>query len=117
MRHRKKIKKLGRIKAPREALIRGLLESMILHGRIRTTKAKAKVVRQTIEPLITIARRGRLSDRRLVYQRLETKQAGKKLFEEIAPRFHGRAGGYTRMTLLGYRANDRGEVVLIEFVS
>lgn len=117
MRHRKNTIKLGRVKAPREALIRNLLESFILHGRIRTTKAKARALRRAIEPMITSARRGRLSDRRMLYQKLSTKLAANKLFEEIAPRFQNRPGGYTRITKIGQRASDGADVAVIEFVA
>lgn len=116
MRHQKKGATLGREKAARTALLRSLAESLVLHGSIRTTKAKARALRSFLEPLVTKARRGNLADRRYVIQRLYTKKAVDMLMTEIAPKYKERPGGYTRITKLGHRVNDGGEVVHIEFV-
>ena len=116
MRHRKKKSTLGRVKAQRDALMRSLADSLILHEGIVTTKAKAKALRMYIEPLVTKARKNRPIDREMITKSLYTGKAIKKLIADIAPRYEGRPGGYTRITKLGFRANDRGEKVKIEFV-
>ncbi|MBI2436258.1 MAG: 50S ribosomal protein L17 [Candidatus Magasanikbacteria bacterium] len=116
MRHNKKQVKLGRVKAPREALLRNLAESLVLHGSIVTTRAKAKAVRGVIEPLITKARKNRPVDREKINQVLYTGKAIAKLINEIAPRYAERPGGYTRMTKMGFRPNDGAQKVRIEFV-
>lgn len=116
MRHRKKNVKLGRVKGPRTALLRGLAESLVLSGGMTTTAAKAKAVRGVIEPLVTKAKKNRPIDRELITATLYTGKAIKKLIEEIAPRYTERQGGYTRIIKLGYRKNDAGEKVRIEFV-
>lgn len=116
MRHRSKKVTLGRETGPRNALIRNLAESLILHEKIVTTKAKAKVVRSYVEPLVTKARKNRPIDREMIMKSLYTGKAVKKLIDEIAPRYKDRQGGYTRIVKLGLRANDKGEKVHIEFV-
>lgn len=116
MRHRNTRAKFGRKKAPRAALIRNLAESLILSGSIRTTVAKAKVLRSLVEPLITKARRGDLTARRNLMKILYTDAAVNKLMVELGPKYKGRAGGYTRITKLGPRANDAAKMARIEFV-
>ena len=116
MRHRKKGKTLGREKAQREALMRNLAESLILHGSVRTTKAKAQELKTVVEPLITKAKSGTLAARRYVQSRLYTAATVAKLINELGPQYKTRAGGYTRMIKLGRRANDAAEVVKIELV-
>ncbi|MFA5210946.1 MAG: 50S ribosomal protein L17 [Patescibacteria group bacterium] len=116
MRHQKKQVKLGREKAPREALLRNLAESLVLNGSIITTKAKAKAVRGVVEPLITKAKKNRAVDKENINKVLYTGKSQKKLIEEIAPKYKDRQGGYTRMTKIGVRPNDGAEKVKIEFV-
>lgn len=116
MRHNKKQVKLGRVKAPRKALLRNLAESLVLHGAIVTTRAKAKAVRGVIEPLVTKARKNRPVDREKINQVLYTGKAITKLINEIAPKYAERPGGYTRMVKMGYRPNDGAQKVRIEFV-
>lgn len=116
MRHQKKQIKLGREAGPRKALLRGLAESLVMHGAITTTKAKAKALRTIVEPLVTKAKRNNEVDRELVNKVLYTGAAMKKLFEEIAPRYTERAGGYTRIIKIGARHTDSAEMVRIEFV-
>ena len=116
MRHRKKGAKLGRTKAPRKALMRSLAESLVLHGAIVTTKAKAKALKTVIEPLVTKAKKNRPVDREKINATLYTGKAVRTLIEEIGPRYKDRDGGYTRIIKLGRRANDRAEKVRIEFV-
>jgi large subunit ribosomal protein L17 len=116
MRHRKKKITLGRESAPRRALMRALAESLIVHGSIVTTEAKAKALRTVVEPLVTKAKKGTLTDRRSAMKVLYTDGAVRKLFADIAPRYAERKGGYTRITKLGRRANDNGVRARIEFV-
>jgi large subunit ribosomal protein L17 len=116
MRHNKKQVKLGRVKAPRKALLRNLAESLVMHGAIVTTRAKAKAVRGVIEPLVTKARKNRPVDREKINQVLYTGKAVAKLINEIAPKYTERPGGYTRMIKMGYRPNDGAQKVRIEFV-
>jgi large subunit ribosomal protein L17 len=116
MRHNKQKKILGRVRPQRLALMQNLSESLILHGGIKTTAAKAKALRLFVEPLITKAKTGTLAARRDVLARLHTEKAVKKLFSEVAPKYKERAGGYTRIIKLGYRASDAGETVRIELV-
>ncbi len=116
MRHRKKNRTLGRPKAQREALLRNLSESLILHGKIRTTVAKAKELRSVIEPLVTKAKNGTLADRRNIMKVLYTEKAVKKIMEEIGPKYKERAGGYTRIVKAGSRPTDGANIAYIEFV-
>jgi large subunit ribosomal protein L17 len=116
MRHAKKGRTLGRTKALRKALLRNLAESLILHGSIRTTTAKAKELRSIVEPLVTKARRGSMSDRRAVGKVLYTPKAIKMLMSDIGPRYKDRQGGYTRITKTGFRPSDGADVSVIEFV-
>lgn len=116
MRHRSKKFTLGREKAQRDALIRNLAESLILHGGIKTTHAKARALRTFVEPLVTKAKRGTLADRRLLLSRLYTNQAVEKLMADYGPRYKERAGGYTRIIKIGPRFADAADMVRIEFV-
>lgn len=119
MRHQKRGRKLGRNRTHRLALLRNLSCNLIEHGRITTTTAKAKELRPFIERLVTLARRGDLHARRLVISRLgNQKEAGKKLVDEIAPRFVDRPGGYTRILKQSYRRlGDAAPTAIIEFLS
>lgn len=116
MRHRKQKSTLGRERAQRVALLKSLAEHLILREAIETTDAKARALKRVIEPLVTKAKRGTLSDRRAVIASLFTESAVRKLFVSIAPRYAARPGGYTRITAIGYRAADHGKKVRIEFV-
>jgi large subunit ribosomal protein L17 len=116
MRHQKKGKKFGRERAGRKALMRGLAESLILHGSITTTKAKAKALKTVIEPLVTKAKKNRPVDLEVIMKTLYTGKAVSKLVKEIAPRYTERRGGYTRIVKLGFRENDSAETAKIEFV-
>ena len=98
-------------------MLSNLAASLIIHGRVKTTDAKAKEVRPFVERLVTFARRGDLHARRIVFSRLRDVIAVKKLFDEIGPQFVGRFGGYTRIVKLGFRPGDNSPVSLIEFVS
>ena len=115
MRHQKKRNKLSRDAGHRKALVRNLCGQVLQHERVRTTEAKAKVVKPEVEKLITLAKRGDLHARR---QALATSNQDKfvvhKLFEEIAPRYAERPGGYTRILKLGPRRVDSSEMVYLE---
>ena len=116
MRHKKKGRKLGRKVGNRKALLRNLACQLILHKKIKTTDPKAKELRSFIEPLITLAKKDSLHSRRLVIKKIPKKDIVRLLFEKIAPLFSNRPGGYTRITKLGLRDNDRAPVSIIEFV-
>ena len=116
MRHKKKGRKLGRKVGNRKALLRNLACQLILHKKIKTTDPKAKELRSFIEPLITLAKKNSLHSRRLVIKKIIKKNIVRILFDEIAPLFSSRPGGYTRITKLGLRDNDRASVSIIEFV-
>lgn len=116
MRHKVQKTTLGREKAPREAMLRSLAESLILHGNIKTTEAKAKALRRVVEPLITKAKKGTLAARREIIKTLYTEKAVKKLMEEVGPKYKERDGGYTRITKLPARKNDAAKVARIELV-
>lgn len=123
MRHNKVGKKLGRKKDQRTALRRNLVKQLFEHERIQTTHAKAQAVRGQAERLITLAKRGNASGdskmvhaRRLAAARLSDAEIVKKLFDDIAPRYVNRPGGYTRIIKLGPRRSDSAEMVLLELV-
>ncbi len=116
MRHKKKKITLGREKAHRVAMMKNLAESLILHGKIKTTKAKAKALRTVVEPLITIAKAGTLAARRELIKALFTDDAVKKLMDELGPKYKDRQGGYTRIIKLTPRDSDSAEVAIIELV-
>jgi large subunit ribosomal protein L17 len=116
MRHKKKGRKLGRKVGNRRALLMNLASQMITHKRIKTTDSKAKELRKYIEPLITLAKKDDLHSRRMIIRKLPKKDIVKTLFDEIAPLYVDRPGGYTRIVKLGYRDNDRAPVSIIEFV-
>ena len=116
MRHNKSGRKLGRKTASRKALMSNLASALITHKRIKTTDAKAKELRMYVEPLITFAKRGDLHARRQVLKKIPRKSIIHELFDTIGPSFSDRDGGYTRITKLGFRDNDRAPMSLIEFV-
>jgi large subunit ribosomal protein L17 len=117
MRHRKQKGKLSRSASHRKALMMNLSREVIDHERIQTTEAKAKAVKPELEKLITLAKRGDLHARRKAMSRLgQDKFIVYKLFEEIAPRYEGREGGYTRILKLGPRQSDSSEMVFLELV-
>jgi len=116
MRHKKSGRKLGRKTAHRKALMSNLASALITHKRIKTTDAKAKELRKFIEPLITFAKKGDLHSRRQVLRKIRHKKIVKELFENVAPVFLERNGGYTRITKLGFRDNDCAPLSMIEFI-
>jgi large subunit ribosomal protein L17 len=125
MRHRNAHRKLGRVTEHRTALLRNQAEALLAHERIETTVPKAKELRPFVERLITIAKRGvkandpkgvSLSARRLVMRDVLNETVVTKLFDELAPRFMERPGGYTRILKLGHRRGDAAEVAQIELI-
>ena len=117
MRHQRNRYQLSRDAAHRKALLMNLSKEIIAHERIRTTEAKAKAVKPDLERLITLAKRGDQHARRQAMARLgQDKFVVYKLFEEIAPRYSERPGGYTRILKLGPRRSDSTEMVLLELV-
>jgi large subunit ribosomal protein L17 len=117
MRHQKDRGKLSRSASHRKALLMNLSRELITHERIETTEAKAKAVKPDLERLITLAKRGDQHARRQAMARLgQDKFVVYKLFEEIAPRYSERPGGYTRILKLGPRRSDSTEMVLLELV-
>ena len=117
MRHQRKKGKLSRDSAHRKAMLRTMSKQLIAHERIRTTQPKAKALRPEFEKLITLAKRGDLHARRQALSTLQNdKFAVHKLFEEIAPRYAQRPGGYTRIVKLGPRRSDSAEMVFLELV-
>jgi large subunit ribosomal protein L17 len=125
MRHRVAHRKLGRVTEHRIALLRNQAEALLRHERIETTVPKAKELRPFVERLITVAKRGvkageangrTLAARRLVMRDLVNQDVVEKLFDQLAPRFMERPGGYTRILRLGHRRGDGAEVAQVELV-
>ncbi|MBO5168953.1 MAG: 50S ribosomal protein L17 [Phascolarctobacterium sp.] len=109
-------RKLGRNSSNRKALFRSILTSFFKHGRIETTITKAKEVASKSAELITLAKRGDLHARRQVLAVLVDEAVTKKLFEEIAPKYEGRQGGFTRIYRVGPRRGDAAEMAIIELI-
>jgi len=116
MRHRKAGRKFGRNPAQRQAMLRQLAISMIMHERIATTEAKAKTLRPMVEKLVTVARDDSGANRKLIMSKIDNPVATIKLFEVIAPRYEAVNGGYTRISKLEPRRGDAAPMALIEFV-
>ncbi|MCP4901602.1 MAG: 50S ribosomal protein L17 [bacterium] len=116
MRHRVQHRKLGRTSAHRKALFRNQLTALFTHERIITTLAKAKTLRPVAERIVTKARTGTLAARRDILTMVQDKEIVSRLFDEIAPRFSDRPGGYLRIMRLGRRHGDAAELAIIEFV-
>jgi large subunit ribosomal protein L17 len=116
VRHHRSGKKLGRDSAHRRSLYANLAGSLIEHGRVKTTEAKAKAVRPIVEKMITLGRRGDLAARRQALAYLRSQEVVHLLFAEIGPRFADRDGGYTRIVKIGPRAGDAAEMAYLELV-
>jgi len=108
--------KLSRKIGPRKAVMKGLLESLVLYERIETTEAKAKAVKPAFDKLVTKAKRGSLHDIRTIHSELGSKIAADKLIQELVHGFESRNSGYTRLTKTGWRRGDAAEMVLVELV-
>jgi large subunit ribosomal protein L17 len=115
MRHLNRGRKLSRTSSHRKALFRNLVLSLIEHERIKTTDAKAKELRRYADKMVTLGKRGDLAARRLAFAFMQSRDAVKKLFDEIAPRFTDRPGGYTRVVKFGVRRGDSAPISIIEF--
>ena len=116
MRHQVKGRKLRRPTAHRIALLRNLVTSFLEKERIRTTLAKAKETRPLAEKMITLAKKGSLSNRRQALAFIRTEAVVTKLFDELGPRFGQRPGGYTRIVKLGLRAGDGAQMAMLELI-
>ncbi len=114
--HRRLVKHFSRKSGPRKALIRGLMNSLVEHGRIKTTVTRAKEVRRHIEKAVTLGRKGDLNSLRLLISRLANQEMAISLVKTIAPRFKDRDGGYTRVVKIGRRPGDAAEMAFLEFV-
>ncbi len=115
MRKLNKGRKLSLKVGPRKALLRVLVNNFLLHEKIKTTEAKAKELRSIAEKMITVAKSGKLSNRRTLVRDLTPKMT-KKIVDDLAPRYKERAGGYTRIIRLGARNSDSAKMVIIELV-
>ena len=116
MRHGKKVNHLGRKTAHRKAMLANMACSLIEHKRINTTVAKAKALKQFVEPLVTKSKVDTTHNRRIVFSRLRQKEAVTELFREVATKVGDRPGGYTRIIKLGNRLGDNAEMAMIELV-
>jgi large subunit ribosomal protein L17 len=109
-------RKLGRTSAHRNMMLRNLVTSLLKHGRIETTEARAKETKKIAEKIITLAKRGDLHARRQVLAYVTEKEVVKNVFEDIAPKYQERNGGYTRMYKLGPRRGDAAPMVILELI-
>ncbi|MDD9139618.1 MAG: 50S ribosomal protein L17 [Candidatus Cardinium sp.] len=116
MRHRNKLNQLGRPVGHRKALLRNLAKSLIMHKRMVTTVAKAKVLRQFIEPILSRAKQDTTHSRRMVFSSFQDKEPVKELFNHIVEKIAQRPGGYTRIIKLGPRAGDCAAMAMVELV-
>ncbi len=116
MRHGKKINHLGRKTAHRHSMLANMANSLIEHKRINTTVAKAKALKQFVEPLVTKSKEDTTHNRRLVFAKLRQKESVAELFRTVAPKVGDRPGGYTRIIKLGNRLGDNADMAMIELV-
>ena len=116
MRHGKKVNHLGRKTAHRKAMLANMACSLIEHKRINTTVAKAKALKQFVEPLVTKSKDDTTHNRRIVFSRLRQKEAVTELFKEVAVKVGDRPGGYTRIIKMGNRLGDNADMAMIELV-
>lgn len=116
MRHHSNVRKFGREKNQRHALMRSLARNLIRDSRIQTTLAKAKELRPYVEKVVTAAKNNTIASRKLINSRIQGETETKKLFDEIAPKYAKRSGGYTRIIKMPVRDLDGAHMALIEFV-
>lgn len=116
MRHLNDVKKLGRTASHRNAMLSNMVASVFEHKHIRTTTAKAKVARRMVDRMITHAKKNTVAARRLVFDHLRRRDIVKILFDDIAPKYATRNGGYTRVLKLGRRQGDGAEIAILELV-
>lgn len=116
MRHKVSGRKFGRERDHRRLLIKNLVSSLVEHGRINTTLAKAKEIRSIAERIVTYGKKGTVHHRRMAFKFLNDRTLVKKVFDDIAPMYNDRNGGYTRVLKNGYRKGDSAPMAIIEFV-
>ena len=116
MRHRKSGRQLNRNSSHRQAMFKNMAVSMIEHELIKTTVPKAKELRRVVEPLITLAKKDSVANRRLAFARTRCKSAVGKLFDELGPRYEDRPGGYLRIIKAGFRTGDKAPMAYVELV-
>ena len=116
MRHRKSGRQLNRNSSHRKAMFRNMASSLVKHGLIKTTVAKAKELRMVVEPLITLAKTDSVANRRLAFARTQDKEVVGLLFNELGVRYQERPGGYTRILKCGFRTGDKAPMAYIELV-
>ena len=116
MRHRKSGRRLGRNSSHRKAMYRNMAASLVREETIRTTLPKAKELRRVVEPLITLAKKDGVANRRLAFNRLRDKAAVGKLFTELGPRFKDRPGGYLRILKMGFRRGDAAPMAIVQLL-
>ncbi len=116
MRHQKTGRQLGRNSSHRKAMFANMAASLFTHEQIRTTLPKAKELRRVAEPLITLAKKPTVANRRLAYARLRDRDAVSKLFDTLGPRFQERAGGYTRILKCGTRSGDNAPMAFVQLL-
>lgn len=116
MRHRHSGRKFSRTSAHREAMFKNMTTSLVEHELIKTTLPKAKELRRVAEPLITLAKKDSVANRRLAFARIRDKDAVRKLFDDLGPRYEGRPGGYLRILKCGFRAGDKAPMAYVELV-
>ena len=116
MRHRQSGRQLNRNSSHRKAMFRNMTASLVEHELIKTTLTKAKELRSYAEPLITLAKKDSVANRRLAFDRVRDKQVVGKLFNELGPRYQERPGGYIRILKCGFRAGDKAPMAYVELV-
>ncbi|MFI2813059.1 MULTISPECIES: 50S ribosomal protein L17 [Microbulbifer] len=116
MRHRYSGRKFSRTSSHRKAMFKNMTASLVEHELIKTTLPKAKELRRVAEPLITLAKKDSVANRRLAFARIRDKDAVKKLFDELGPRYDARPGGYIRILKCGFRAGDKAPMAYVELV-
>ncbi len=116
MRHRLGLRKLNRTSAHRQAMLRNMTNSLLRHEVIKTTLPKAKELRRVAEPIITLAKKPSVANRRLAFSRLRDRDIVVKLFDELGPRYAKRNGGYLRILKLGFRQGDNAPMALVELM-
>lgn len=116
MRHRKSGRHFNRTSAHRKAMLQNLANSLFEHEVIKTTLPKAKELRRVAEPLITLAKNDSVANRRLAYDRTQSKSIVGKLFNDLGPRYQARPGGYMRVLKCGFRAGDSAPMAIVELV-
>ena len=116
MRHRQSGRQLNRNSSHRKAMFRNMASSLVKHGLIKTTVAKAKELRMVVEPLITLAKTDSVANRRLAFARTQDKEVVGILFNELGARYQERPGGYTRILKCGFRTGDKAPMAYVELV-